>query len=812
MAGHLHNPASTMDTLWKDIRFAVRLLAKSPGFTLVALAALVLGIGANTAIFSIVNAALMRPLPFREPDQLMMVWEHSPHTGKNNVVNPQNFLDWQARNRSFEKMAAFIETKMNLTANGEPEQVYGAYVTREFFSVLAVQPSLGRNFIPEEDTTEAGWVVILSRGLWQRRYGSDPNIVGKKLVVQGNSATVVGVMPESFEFPEMRAELWALTTPRQGERRGRFLEVIGRLKPGASEGSARAEMETIGRQLAAETTFDAKWGVNVVGMRENFSGSLRTPLLVLLGAVGLVLLIACANVANLMLMRSSGRRREIAIRTSLGATRARILRQFLVESALLGMSGGLLGLLLAVWAKDGLMAMLPEGLSLARVNHVGIDGNVLAFTLAVSLGSSFLFGLIPGLRASRPDLSDTLKEGGRGSSGDLRRNRLRAALAAGEMAIALILLIGAGLLIKSLMRLQNVSPGFQAENVLSMRLGLSGKKFANSQQAVQELDDVLERVRQVPGVNAVGSIQWPPLSGLLSATSFHVDGRPVPRPGEEPVTMVSIITPGYFSAMRIPLVKGRVFDQRDRAEAPLVTVVNQAMVRQYFPNQDPIGQRVFVSWGRKTPYEIVGVVADVRHQGLNVDVMPGVYFANAQEPDFNATLMLRTERDPSSVARGVQDAIHARDADLAIADVQPLDRYVTKSIASPRFQSFLLGSFAGLALLLAAIGIYGVMAYSVAQRTHEIGVRMALGAERNQVMRMVVRQALALALIGAAAGLAGALVLTRFLKTLLFDVSTTDLATFAVVPFVLCIVAMAASWIPALRATRVDPMIALRYE
>jgi putative ABC transport system permease protein len=375
-----------------------------------------------------------------------------------------------------------------------------------------------------------------------------------------------------------------------------------------------------------------------------------------------------------------------------------------------------------------------------------------------------------------------------------------------------MLLIGAGLLIKSLVRLQNVSPGFQAENVLSMRLGLSGKKFANNQQAVQELDDILDRVRRVPGVNAAGSIQWPPLSGLLSATSFYVDGTPVPRPGEEPVTMVSIITPGYFSAMRIPLVKGRVFDQRDRAGTPLVTVVNQALVRQYFPNQDPIGQRVFVSWGRKTPYEIVGVVADVRHQGLNVDVMPGVYFANAQEPETNATVMLRTDRDPLSLARGVQDAIHARDADLAIADVQPLERYVSKSIASPRFQSFLLGSFAGLALLLAAIGIYGVMAYSVAQRTHEIGVRMALGAERNQVMRMVVRQALALSLIGAAAGLAGALVLTRFLKTLLFDVSTTDLATFAVVPFVLCIVAMAASWIPALRATRVDPMIALRYE
>ncbi len=801
-----------METVWKDTRFALRMLAKSPGFTLLALAALMLGIGANTAIFSIVNASLMRPLPFRDPDRLMMVWEHSPHTGKNNVANPQNVLDWQARSRSFEQMGAFIETEMNLTGNGEPEQVHGAYVTRGFFPILAVQPSLGRNFVPEEDTAEAGWAVILSRGLWRRRYGGDPNVVGKKLLVQGNSAIVVGVMPESFEFPEMRAELWTLMTLRHGERRGRYLEVIGRLKPGVSEASARAEMDTIGRQLAAENTFDAKWGVNVVGMRENFSGSIRTPLLVLLGAVGMVLLIACANVANLMLMRSSGRRREIAIRASLGATRARILRQFLVESALLGITGGSLGLLLAVWAKDGLLAMLPEGMSLAHVTHVSIDGNVLAFTLAVSLGSSLLFGLIPGLRACRPDLSDTLKEGGRGSSGDLRRNRLRAALAAGEMAIAMMLLIGAGLLIKSLVRLRNVSPGFQAENVLSLRLGLSGKKFANNQQAVRELDEILDKVRQVPGVSAAGSIQWAPLSGLLSATSFRVDGRPAPRPGEEPVTGVSVITPGYFSALRIPLVKGRVFDARDRAEAPLATVVNQAMVRQYFPNRDPIGQRLFVSWGRQTPYEIVGVVADVRHQGLNVDVMPGVYFANAQEPETNATLMLRTEREPLAVARGVQDAIHARDPDLAIADVQPLERSVSKSVASPRFQSFLLGSFAALALLLAAIGIYGVMAYSVAQRTHELGLRMALGAERSQVMGMVVRQALVLAMIGAVAGLAGALALTRFLKTLLFDVSTTDFTTFAVVPVVLCVVALAASWIPATRATRVDPMVALRYE
>jgi putative ABC transport system permease protein len=532
----------------------------------------------------------------------------------------------------------------------------------------------------------------------------------------------------------------------------------------------------------------------------------------LLGAVGLVLLIACANVANLMLMRSSGRAREMAIRTSLGATRGRIVRQLLVESGILGVLGGALGLLFALWAKDVLLAMLPESMSVAKVNSVSIDGNVLAFTALLSFATALLFGLVPALRASRPDLSDTLKEGGRAVSASLSRNRLQAALVAGEIAVALMLLIGAGLLIQSFVRLENVSPGFQPDRILSMHVNLVSSRYANSKQAADGLQEMLRRIEQVPGVDSAGSIQFLPLSGLVSATGFYVAGRPVPRPSESPATGVSIVTPGYFGTMAIPLIKGRVFDARDRDGAPQVVIVSQSLARLHFQDTDPIGQRLFVQWGRETPYEIVGVVGDVKHDALDKESRPTVYFPEAQEPQTLATLVIRTGRDPMQLAPVVQQVIHAYDKDQAIADVQPLDAFLTKSVARPRFQSVLLTSFAGLALLLAVIGIFGVMSYSVAQRTHEIGIRVALGASRDQVLRLVVGQGLLLALIGIAAGLAGAFALTRYLKTLLFDVAPTDPLTFIAVPLVLAAVALAASYLPARRATAVDPMQALRYE
>ena len=497
-----------MDSLWKDVRFAARVLWKSPGFSGIALLALVLGIGANTAIFSVVNAVLLRPMPFPEPDRLVMVWESSPRSNKTNVANPQNVADWQKRNRSFEKMAAYVpfSLTLSLTGDGTPEEIPGTYVTRDFFSILRVHPALGRDFVPEEEATNAPDVAILSDGLWRRRFGADPHITGKKLMLGGSPTIVIGVLPANFRFPDVKADIWELTTfhPEQ-KRRGRYLAPIARLKPGVSVSQAQADMNSITAQLAREfPDFDTHWGSTVVPMREQFTGDLKTPLLVLLGAVGLVLLIACANVANLMLMRSSSRHREMAIRTSLGATRLRIVRQLLVESAILGTVGGAFGLLVAIWAKDVLLAMLPESMSVAKVNSVAIDGNVLAFTVILSLGTSLLFGLLPALRASRPDLSDTLKEGGRAVSGSLARNRMRAVLVAGEIAVALMLLIGAGLLIQSFFRLEHVAPGFEPDRILSMRIGLSNARYSDVKKASAALDDILHRIEQVPGVSSAG--------------------------------------------------------------------------------------------------------------------------------------------------------------------------------------------------------------------------------------------------------------------------------------------------------------------
>ncbi len=816
VARNLHHGSDYMDSLWKDLRFASRVLWKSPGFSAVALLALVLGIGANTAIFSVVNAVLLRPMPFVDADRLVSIRESSPQGRKDNVANPQNVADWQQRNHSFEKIAAYVpfELTMSLTGDGTPEEVPGSYVTREFFSTLGVHPAMGRDFLPEEELPNTPDVALIGDGFWRRRFGADPHIVGKKLMIKGTPTVVIGVLPVSFRFPDVNADIWELTTLHpERQRQGRYLAPIARLKPGVSVSQGQADMNRIMAQLAKEyPDFNTNWGATVVPLRQQFTGDLRTPLLVLLAAVGLVLLIACANVANLTLMRSSARQREMAIRTSLGATRARIVRQLLVESMILGVTGGTLGLLVAVWAKDALLAMLPESMSVARVNTVTIDGNVLAFTVILSLGTALLFGLLPAMRASRPDLSDTLKEGGRAISSSLSRNRMRAALVAGEMAVALMLLIGAGLLIQSFIRLEHVAPGFQPDRILSMRLGFSNARYKDVNQASAALDHILHRLEQVPGVASAGSIQFPPLGGLLPGTGFWVAGRPIPNPSEAPVTGVSIVTPGYFATMGIPLLNGRAFTERDAAGAPQVTIVSESLARQQFPNMDPIGQRVFVQWGRETPYQIVGVVGDVKHDGLDKAAQPTVYFPNAQETQTIATLVIRTGADPMQLAPLAEQIIHAYDKDQAIAAIQPLDMFLSKSVARPRFQSVLLASFAGLALLLAAIGIFGVMSYSVAQRTHEIGIRVALGAQREQVLRLVVGQGLGLAIIGTAGGLAGAFALTRYLRTLLFNVSPTDWLTFTLVPLLLCAVALAASYFPARRAMRVDPMQALRYE
>jgi putative ABC transport system permease protein len=803
-----------MNSLWNDLRFAVRILAKSPGFTAITLLALALGIGANSAMFTVVNAVLLRPLPFHSADRLAMAWEQSPGAGKPNVVNPQNFKDWEARNRSFEKMAAYIDSTSNIGGGSRPEQVYGGIVTLQFFSLLGVQPVLGRDFIAEEDVPGHEDAVLLSYGLWQRRYGGDLGIVGKKIELNGLPARIVGVIPADFRFPGMKAEIWDLYSIRtNAQRQGRFLSVVGRLKPGVSLSQAQSDLQKIAAQLATEhPEFDRKWGATVVDLREQFTGALRTPLLVLLGAVTLVLFIACANVANLMLMRSAVRRRELAVRASLGASQWRIARQLLMESGVLGLTGGCLGLVLAVWAKDLLLGIMPESMSVAKVNVVTVDRNVFLFTLAVSVLTSVLFGLAPVSRMGRLDILTTLKEGVRSVGHGVGGNRMRAVLATGEIALALMLLIGAGLLLRSFARLEQVPPGFQPDRLLTLHVELRGPRYRDPVKRASALEEILTRVRAVPGVKSVASIQWPPFGPVLPATGFWVDGRPVPKPGEQPVTGVSVVSEDYFSTMGIPLISGRVLDQRDRANAPLVTVISQSLAKQFFPNQDPLRQRLFVQWGRDVPYQIVGVVGDVKHRGLDLDAMPTVFFADAQEPAGGGTLVVRTGLDPMLAVHPIENAIHQYDPEQVVAAARPMGELMSQSVARPRFQSVLLGCFAGLALLLASIGIFGVMSYSVTQRTGEIGVRMALGAQRGQIVRMIARQGALLAGAGAAAGLLGALAFSRLLKSLLFDLSPTDPATFVIVPAVLFTIALIAATIPAWPATRVDPIVALRYE
>jgi putative ABC transport system permease protein len=799
--------------MWSDLRYSLRILAKSPGFVLVAIAALALGIGANTAIFTVVNATLLRPLPFNHSDRLVMVWESSPHNGnKANVVNPTNFLAWRDRNHSFEQIAAFVQFPANLSGAGDPEQIDSLAVTKDFFSVLRVQPELGRTFTAEEDAPNGPNAVILSHALWQRKFGGNPRVIGTVVRVNAREHTIVGVMPPGFRLPDTRAELWRPAGLRREPYRGRFLSTLARLLPGSSIDSAQADMNVIAAQLRQERPeFNAKWGAYVNGLKDQATGDVRTPLLILLGAVAFVLLIACANLANLMLIRATGRRREVALRLSLGASHWRIARQLLTESLLISITGGIAGLLFASWATRILIALTPESISVHNVTSGGLDRNVYLFTLGLSVITGLLFGLAPAFRGVKVDLNESLKEGTRAVSAKFARNPLRAVLVVGEIALSFILLVGAGLMLRSLQRLTAVSPGFDPQHTLSMNISFGGGRTDTQDAAF--LESALERIRQIPGVRAAGAVHFLPLSGMGAATGFRVGGRPVPNPGDTPVTDVSVISPGYFSAMSIPLINGRTFEPRDRAGSPPVVIINQAIARQFFAGEDPLGKQLFVQWGHpEVPYEIVGVVGDVRQEGLKDNPKPGVFLAHAQEPTGFADLVIRTSADPGKMVRAAEAQIHSLDANVPVSRVRSLDYYVSASLAAPRFHSVLLATFAILALTLAAIGIFGVMSYSVVQRTQEIGVRVALGAQSADVLGMVLRQGMMLAIGGIALGIAGALAITRIMRAFLFEIRPNDLETFCVISIGLAAVAAAAILIPARRAARVDPLVALRYE
>jgi putative ABC transport system permease protein len=809
-----------MGTFWQDVRYGARTLWKSPGFTLVAVVALALGIGANTAIFSVVDAVLLRALPYRHASRLMLVWEHkrtsaNPH----NVANPGNFLDWRDQAQSFDDMAAFVDVRFNLTGTGAPVEIPGQVSTGNLFALLGADAQLGRTYTVADEEPGRSDVVVLSHSLWQRQFGGDPAIVGKSITMNGRAVTVLGVMPANFKWfikenslSGKPAEVWTPNRWANRQRSGRFLSVVGRLKPGVSPAQAQAEMDTIAGRLEQQyVDFNTGWDVKLVPVREQLAGEIKPALMILLGAVAFVLLVACANVANLMLARAAARQKEIAIRTALGAGRWRVMRQLLTESVLLALVGGAFGLLLALWGVDALVALSPK--NLISGDEVGLSLPVLGFTFGVSLLTGVVFGLWPAFEAARSDPHEALKEAGRSYTGSPRSRRARGAFVVAEVALALVLLVGAGLLMKSFLRLQAINPGFAPQNVLTMRVLLPRTKYPDDAKKVAFFRQAVERMRTLPGVVSAATVDTVPFAGLGSATSFAIEGQPAPAAGDSPVTDVRIIDEHYFDTMNIPVVRGRAFTPEEATAERKTVIVNETLARKYFPGQDPIGQRIAVNMKEENePNEIVGVVGDARYSKLETEARAMVYWTHPQLASSAMTLVLRTAGDPLSVSAAAQREIQALDREQPVADVRTMESWIDESVARARFGTTLLNLFAAVALVLAAVGLYGVMAYSVTQRTHEIGIRMALGAQPRDILRMVVGQGLVLTLIGVALGLVAAFGLTRLLGSLLYGVSATDPVVFAGLSVLLAAVALAASYIPARRATKVDPMVALRYE
>ncbi|HEY6187243.1 MAG TPA: ABC transporter permease [Pyrinomonadaceae bacterium] len=808
----------SLETLWQDVHFGVRMLMKNPGFTIVAVIALALGIGANSAIFSVVNTVLLRPLPYKDPDQLVMVWEDATTQGfPRDTPAPANYIDWRDQNQVFEGMAAIADMSFNLTGVGEPERIEGRRVSASLFPLLGVAPQLGRAFLPEEDQPGANRVVIMSHGLWQRRFGSDVTIIGKPLNLNGESYTVVGVMPPQFQFPSRTDELWtpiAFTAQEAANRGGHYLKVVARIKPGVTLQQAQTEMNAIAVRLQQQySNTNMGLGAAVVPLHEQVVGDIKPALLVLLGAVGFVLLIACANVANLLLARAAVRQKEIALRAALGASRSRLIRQFLTESILLAALGGGGGLLLSLWGVKLLKTFIPENIS--QVKAINIDGRVLIFTLLVSLLTGVIFGLAPATQASKFNLNETLKEGGRDSAAGSRGNRIRGLLVIAEVAVSLILLIGAGLLINSFMRLRNVDPGFRADNLLTMNVILPRLKYADQTRRSAFYTELIQRIEALPGVQSAAVTNWIPLVMQGDSIGISIEGRPDPPPDQRNIVVTRVVSPHYFGTMGIEALQGRQFNEQDRADSTGVVVVSETMARKYWPGEDALGKRIKSGSSASTnPWlTVVGVVKDVRQFQLNADPKPQMYLPYAQTSFLPPRqLVVRTNVEPTSLAATVRKTVWEIDGDQPVSNISTMEEVLAESVARQRFSMLLLGIFAGVALVLAAVGLYGVMSYSVAQRTREIGIRMALGAQRSDVLRLVVGHGLKLVLIGVSIGLVAAFILTRVMSSLLFGVSATDPTTFITISMVLMSVALLASYIPARRATKVDPMIALRYE
>jgi putative ABC transport system permease protein len=818
-----------MPNFVQDLRYGLRMLRKNRGATVIAVAALALGIGANTAIFSVVNAVLLAPLPYREPDRIVTLLNRG-----NGPASPADFQDWRAKARSFESMATAEAWFVSLTGRERPEQIAGLHLSEDMFRLLGVPPALGRTFVPEDFQAGKDHVVVLSDRLWKRRFNRDRGVIGQQILLDREPYTIVGVMPPKFRFMPFwitGAEIWGPQNQanRSVNRAGHSLRPLARLKPGVTCTRAQAEMDAICSRLAkAYPDSDASLTIQVQPLLEKVVGDVRPALLMILGAVGFVLLIACANVANVQLARALGRTREIAIRTAMGAGRLRIVRQLLTESVVLSLGGGALGLVLAFWGIDALRTFVQDGDSaftskIPRGEDIGLNALVLTFSLALSLVTGIVFGLFPALHVAKGDLNKALKEGGRSATHGAAGNRMRGLLVISEVAITLVLLIGAGLLVRSFMRLEAIDPGFNPRNLLSMTVSVAGNSQYVGVRREALYGEIVDQVRALPGVQSASMVNHLPLFGDTWGLNLFIEGRPLPRPGEDVSAIYRVARPGYFQAMQIPLLAGRDFTGHDTRDTPPVVIVNERLAKAFWPDGGALGKRLTLDDPRKDPvwYTVVGLIKDVKQNDWAAKPDYEYYFAALQnkntidnpQPWFSyMTLVVRTSDDPLAFSQAVQNTVWSIDKSLPLASVKTMEEAISASVWQPRFNLLLVGLFAGLALVLAAVGIYGVMAYSVTERTHEIGIRMALGAKQSDVLRLVVREGMALAAIGGAIGLAGAFALTRLLGGLLYQVQATDPAIFGAVPCLFAAVAFLASYIPARRATRVDPLIALRWE
>jgi putative ABC transport system permease protein len=800
------------EDLSRDFRYAMRTFRKHPGVTAIALITLALGIGANTAIFSVVNSVLLKPLPFKDSGRLMWVCETIPSRGvKEMSVAPPTFIDWQAQQHSFDELSAYTEESLIFSGRGDPERFRAAAVSANYLSMLAA-PRVGRFFEPDDDRIGAERVVVLSHRLWRTRFDADPDVVGKTITLDGASYQMIGVAQSDFTAPK-DADIWVPLMPRIadaiGVRGAHYLMVIGRLKPRFTAAQAETELNAIAQRIAETDSSYQGYGASVISLHQKITGDVKPALLILFGAVGFVLLIACANVANILLAQATTRQREVAIRLALGATRSRLIRQLLTESVTLSSIGGTLGLLLALWGTDVLVALSAS--NLPRTQEIGVNESVVLFSLLISIVTGLIFGLAPALRTTKADLTNALKEGGANVTAGLLRNRMRALLVISEVALTCVLLIGAGLMIGSFARLLRADPGFKPPSLTAFRITLPRSKYSEKTRQVNFFQTLGERITAIPGVRAVGAVNNLPTAGQSMVSPVTIEGNTISSERPNRVQYAKI-QGDYFSAMGIPLLRGRFFTDRDDAQAPPVMIINDALARQYFPDEDPIGKKMKTMFQGRGMREIIGVVGDVHHTGPLHEAPPQVYEPYFENPTVSLTMIVQSEMPGPALAAAVRSAVQSIDKDQPIDRVMPMSQLLSDSIAEPRFYTLLLTTFAVIAFTLAAIGIYGVMSYAVTQRTHEIGVRLALGARAQDVLRLVVKSGISLALVGVGIGLVAAFALTRLMAKLLFGVTPTDGVTFAAVSALLIAVAFLACYIPARRGAKVDPLVALRYE